>query len=77
MVPSAIGEIPAGWRVGKLSELIKKGRSVKYVDMKSLSTSNMEITGYIIRAFTSGSKFRNDDTLLARITPCLENGKSN
>ncbi|TVP64958.1 MAG: hypothetical protein EA342_15250 [Leptolyngbya sp. LCM1.Bin17] len=36
----------------------------------------MEITGYIIREFTSGSKFRNGDTLLARITPCLENGKT-
>ncbi|NEO88495.1 MAG: restriction endonuclease subunit S [Spirulina sp. SIO3F2] len=84
MVASELGEIPAGWCVGKLEELIqvnpkeiiKKGDSVKYVDMKSLSTSSMEITGYIIREFTSGSKFRNQDTLLARITPCLENGKT-
>jgi type I restriction enzyme S subunit len=84
MEPSELGEIPAGWRVGKLDELIevnpretiKKGSTVKYVDMKSLSTSSMEIVGYIIREFTSGSKFRNDDTLLARITPCLENGKT-
>ncbi|WP_008316390.1 restriction endonuclease subunit S [Leptolyngbya sp. PCC 6406] len=84
MVPSELGAIPAGWRVGKLRELIevnpreaiKKGNDVKYVDMKSLSTSSMEITGYIIRKFNSGSKFRNGDTLLARITPCLENGKT-
>lgn len=84
MVRSELGEIPVGWRVGKLSELttvnpresIKKDGSIKYVDMKSLSTSSMEITDFITREFTSGSKFRNFDTLLARITPCLENGKT-
>lgn len=84
MEPSELGEIPEGWRVGKLNELIevnpretiKKGSIVKYVDMKSLSTSSMEITSYIFREFTSGSKFKNSDTLLARITPCLENGKT-
>jgi len=84
MERSELGEIPAGWRVGKLSELttvnpresIKKGGFIKYVDMKSLSTSSMEITDFITREFTSGSKFRNFDTLLARITPCLENGKT-
>lgn len=30
----------------------------------------------IVREFTSGTNFINGDTLLARITPCLENGKS-
>ena len=29
-----------------------------------------------LREFTSGTRFRNGDTLLARITPCLENGKT-
>ena len=27
-------------------------------------------------SYTGGSKFRNGDTLMARITPCLENGKT-
>ncbi len=84
MVRSELGEIPVGWKSGKLSELIivnpketiKQGSFVKYVDMKSLSTSSMQITDFITREFTSGSKFRNGDTLLARITPCLENGKT-
>jgi len=84
MVRSELGKVPVGWRVGKLSELttvnpresIKKGGFIKYVDMKSLSTSSMEITDFITREFISGSKFRNFDTLLARITPCLENGKT-
>jgi type I restriction enzyme S subunit len=84
MVASELGDIPAGWRVGKLEELIivnpresiKTGAIVKYVDMRALSTSSMEITDYVTREFTSGSKFKNQDTLLARITPCLENGKT-
>ncbi|SKB11679.1 putative Type I restriction-modification system, S subunit [Planktothrix sp. PCC 11201] len=84
MVASELGDIPEGWRVGKLEELIivnpresiKTGAIVKYVDMRALSTSSMEITDYVTREFTSGSKFRNQDTLLARITPCLENGKT-
>jgi type I restriction enzyme S subunit len=84
MSPSELGDIPEGWRVGKLGELItvnpketiKNGEIVKYVDMRALSTSSMEITDYVTREFTSGSKFRNQDTLLARITPCLENGKT-
>ena len=84
MSPSELGDIPESWRVGKLEELItvnpketiKNGEIVKYVDMRALSTSSMEITDYVTREFTSGSKFRNQDTLLARITPCLENGKT-
>ncbi|XOS90973.1 restriction endonuclease subunit S [Brevibacillus laterosporus] len=35
-----------------------------------------KIKGYEITEFTGGTKFRNGDTLLARITPCLENGKT-
>jgi len=84
MVDSAIGDIPEGWEAGKLEDLItvnpresiKSGQIVKYVDMRALSTSSMEVTGYVTREFTSGSKFRNEDILLARITPCLENGKT-
>lgn len=29
-----------------------------------------------MEAFTNGTKFRNGDTIMARITPCLENGKT-
>ena len=35
-----------------------------------------KIPRYSIEEYKSGSKFRNGDTLLARITPCLENGKT-
>jgi type I restriction enzyme S subunit len=44
--------------------------------MSDVQEKSMGIKNVIQREFTSGSKFKNDDTLLARITPCLENGKT-
>jgi len=55
---------------------IKKNELTSYVEMANLSANSMSINKVIKRNFTSGSKFKNDDTLLARITPCLENGKT-
>ena len=47
-----------------------------YVEMSDLPTDSMVIQNAIMRDGRSGSKFRNGDTLFARITPCLENGKT-
>ena len=47
-----------------------------YVEMSDLSADSMVIQNAVKRDGRSGSKFRNGDTLLARITPCLENGKT-
>jgi type I restriction enzyme S subunit len=47
-----------------------------YVDMAALSTQVAGIRSWSHRAPRGGSRFRNGDTLLARITPCLENGKT-
>jgi type I restriction enzyme S subunit len=47
-----------------------------YVDMAALPTRVAAIRAWTRRAPRSGSRFRNGDTLLARITPCLENGKT-
>lgn len=57
-------------------ETIKKGKSSKKVAMDKLEPFTRKITGFEEVEFTSGTKFRNGDTLLARITPCLENGKT-
>ena len=57
-------------------ETIKKGTLSKKVAMDKLDTFTRKISGYEETEFTSGTKFRNGDTLLARITPCLENGKT-
>ncbi|MDK2172032.1 restriction endonuclease subunit S [Acinetobacter baumannii] len=55
---------------------LAKGTQATYLEMAGLSTQNFNATGYYIREFSSGTKFIQQDTLLARITPCLENGKS-
>lgn len=47
-----------------------------WVEMAELATDSMVIQNAVKRDGRSGSKFRNGDTLLARITPCLENGKT-
>jgi type I restriction enzyme, S subunit len=44
--------------------------------MAALNTTTFSPDGWYDREFTSGTKFINGDTLLARITPCLENGKA-
>ena len=44
--------------------------------MADLPTDSMVIQNAIKRDGRSASKFCNRDTLLARITPCLENGKT-
>jgi len=54
----------------------KKGEVLPYVDMKALSTEGMGVDGIVLRLFSGGAKFQNNDTLFARITPCLENGKT-
>lgn len=83
MVESELGEIPEEWHVGTAKEIfdfsptekVKKGEVLPYVEMKNLNSSAM-IYEWTNREFSgSGSKFRQGDTLLARITPCLENGK--
>lgn len=55
---------------------IKKDSVISYIEMADVQESTMSIKKTIKREFTSGSKFINGDTLFARITPCLENGKT-
>lgn len=44
--------------------------------MANVPTSGHSISNLAEREFSSGMKFINGDTFLARITPCLENGKT-
>ena len=57
-------------------ESLKKSITAKAIAMDRLLPFTRKIAGYETKAFTGGTKFRNGDTLLARITPCLENGKT-
>ena len=57
-------------------ESLKKGIIAKKVAMDQLRPFCRDIPGYTLEPFNGGAKFRNGDTIMARITPCLENGKT-
>ena len=57
-------------------ESIKKGLVAKKIAMDKLHPFCRDVPEYEYAEFTGGTKFRNGDTIMARITPCLENGKT-
>lgn len=57
-------------------ETIKKGTVAKKIAMDKLRPFCRDIPEYELAPFIGGAKFRNGDTIMARITPCLENGKT-
>ncbi|OQB73160.1 MAG: EcoKI restriction-modification system protein HsdS [Deltaproteobacteria bacterium ADurb.Bin135] len=57
-------------------ENLKNGIKAKKVTMDMLIPFTKIIPTYSIEEYKGGMKFRNGDTLIARITPCLENGKT-
>lgn len=57
-------------------ETIKKNQLAKKIPMDALIPFTRKVGYYEVKEFNSGTKFRNNDTLIARITPCLENGKT-
>ena len=57
-------------------ETIIRGCLAKKIPMDKLQPFCRDIPKYEISEFNGGSKFRNGDTIMARITPCLENGKT-
>lgn len=56
--------------------LRKPGGDAVYVDMASVPTSVARVSTWTRRPVGSGARFENGDTVMARITPCLENGKT-
>lgn len=72
------------WKSMKLSDIaifnpaeqIKRGAVAKKVPMDKLVPFCRDVTEYSIEPYNGGTKFRNGDTVMARITPCLENGKT-
>ena len=78
--------VPEGWNWCKLEDAIQldpkvtltKERMKQFIPMSALSTSSMVLdeSQFTETTSNSGSKFQNGDTLLARITPCLENCKT-
>lgn len=72
------------WKEVKLDEIIEfnpketisKGCIVKKISMDMIKPFYKYIESYVLEEYKGGSKFRNGDTIMARITPCLENGKT-
>jgi type I restriction enzyme S subunit len=83
-VLSPLGDIPQGWELRRFPECVDINPRVvvardgehQFVPMGSLANGSMLITDIEARLGNSGAKFQNGDTLFARITPCLENGKT-
>jgi type I restriction enzyme S subunit len=81
---SELGAVPKGWKWMPLNDAyeinptrkLKKGETAPYLDMAGVQTQGHSVGGVVQREMGSGTKFMNGDTLLARITPCLENGKT-
>jgi type I restriction enzyme S subunit len=81
---SQLGQIPQGWEVKSAPDCIVINPRVTvprdgekpFVPMGCLSNDSMLISDIESRTGNSGAKFQNGDTLFARITPCLENGKT-
>lgn len=79
-----ISGVPEGWKRTPVPEAIAINPRTPlsdddehwWVEMADLPTNSMVIQNAVKRDGRSGSKFRNGDTLFARITPCLENGKT-
>lgn len=71
------------WKTYKLGEIaeinprvsLKQGNEYSFVEMKDLDATLKYVKPSTKRELKGGSKFRDKDTLFARITPCLENGK--
>lgn len=74
----------AEWVMKKLKDIadfnpresLAKGTVAKKIGMDKLQPFCRDVPGYELEPFSGGTKFRNGDTIMARITPCLENGKT-
>ena len=72
------------WALKKLSDIatfnplerMSKGTLAKKVAMDKLQPFCRDVSSYDVEPYAGGAKFRNGDTIMARITPCLENGKT-
>ena len=72
------------WKECKLSDIVeinpteslKKGTVAKKIGMDVLQPYCRAIPSFSFEPYTGGTKFKNGDTIMARITPCLENGKT-
>ena len=84
-IPKTSGMHNNCWSPVKLGDVVKinpqrklaKKKQAFHVAMRDVEVYRRRITSHSYKVFKgSGARFQNGDTLLARITPCLENGKT-
>ena len=73
-------EIDEYCRIDDIAEInpkrvIPKGLKSRCIEMSLLSTTGPFPSDWYFHEYSGGMKFCNGDTIMARITPCLENGK--
>ena len=79
-----MGWVPRGWDLASVADSmlvnpktqLSKGALATYVDMKALPTAGYTVSEWQKKPYAGGAKFVQGDVLLARITPCLQNGKT-
>ncbi|MCI8869183.1 MAG: restriction endonuclease subunit S [Lawsonibacter sp.] len=54
---------------------LKKGEEYPFIEMASVGTDSREPLRIARKAFVSGVRFEDGDSVIARIEPCLQNGK--
>lgn len=75
--------MPKKWKKYKLFDFMDinprmkfdSGKQYSFVEMKDLDPTSRKVLPSNYKTLKGGAKFQNGDTLFARITPCLENGK--
>lgn len=80
---SKIGRLPKGWSARRFSEVIEinprvsiqKGTRVPFIEMAALSPWATRPNAIGERSYSGGARFEPGDTLMARITGCIEHGK--
>lgn len=68
------------YRLGDFMEFnpkisLKKNTVARKIAMDQLIPHTRDICSWTYESYSGGAKFQNGDTIMARITPCLENGK--
>lgn len=54
---------------------LKKGIAYPFIEMANVGSYQREPENVDTKVYSSGSRFADGDTIIARITPCLQNGK--
>ncbi|WP_417857606.1 restriction endonuclease subunit S [Xanthomarina gelatinilytica] len=75
--------MPNNWKTYNLFDFIDINPRMKFnsseeypfVEMKDLNPNSRKVLPSATKKLKGGAKFQNGDTLFARITPCLQNGK--